>query len=146
MRQWKAHYNSVNPGHSDGCPGLGPTRSRIFYPRAGAERCGPARPGSCRGRLVPSSPLALWAPGAPTSGACRVLLSWSPLAHGSPWRRRGPGLGGRQPEWGRGALGASAAASPCSPLWPPCSLSRCPPRCQGATRVMYSQGRPSCPP
>nr|XP_037839957.1 transmembrane protein 260 isoform X7 [Chlorocebus sabaeus] len=42
--------------------------------------------------------------------------------------------GGGQSEWGRGAPGASAAASRCSPPWPQCSPSRCPPRCLGETR------------
>lgn len=71
--------------------------------------------------------------------------SWVPTG---PWvstATAGARPRGGQPEWGRGAPGACAAVSPCSPLWPPCSPSRCPPRCPGETRVKYSQVAPPAP-
>lgn len=52
---------------------------------------------------------------------------------------------GGQPQWGRGAPEACAAALQCSPPWPVCSPLRCRLRCRGETRVKYSQGRPFCP-
>lgn len=108
-------------------------------PAPGGGRCGPGR--------EPTSD-----PEAATRGAlaCRwgspgLLESLGPSRPPSPGLR-GPWVsmatsgarpGGGQPGWGRGALGASAAAWPCSPPWPPCSPSRCPPRCRGETRVKY---------
>jgi hypothetical protein len=76
----------------------------------------------------------LLGPLGPPSSACPG--PWVSMA------TAGAGPGDPQPEWGRVALGASAAASPCSPLWRQCSLSRCPPRCRGETRVKYSKGAP----
>lgn len=130
--------------------GLAQARPGIFSSlRSDGERCGPIRGGSTRKSLWPPhrlrSPLdwgtlcrtkSLGQPCPPPSVATGP---WVPMA------TAGARPGGGQSEWGRGAPGASAAASRCSPPWPQCSPSRCPPRCLGETRVKYSQGCPSCP-
>lgn len=104
-------------------PEVTPPRTALFSHFAG--RLGAARARRALSFLGPRS----WVPAGP----------WVSTATAGALPRGG------QPEWGRGAPRACAAVSPCSPLWPPCSLSRCPPRCPGETRVKYSQGRPSCP-
>lgn len=130
----------------EGCPGLVPRGWAVFAPRAGAERCVPptrtdpeaAAAAAQRAGLSPRGTVKLLVLGYHASSFLGSSDAWVSMETAGAWPR------GRQPEWGHGAPGASVAASPCSPLWPRCSPSRCPLRCRGATRVKYSLGRPSC--
>lgn len=149
LSYFKAHYNSASldarcaPGN---LPGLGSCEAwRFLYPLPGAERCSPI--GGGPDRKLPRGLRSLTGCGVlciPESGARRVFLPRSPGLWVSV-ATAGTRPGGGQPEWGRGAPGASAGALRCSLRWPPCSPSRCRPRCRGETRVKYAQGRPPCP-
>lgn len=109
-------------------------------PPALVEQDAAARGGLTRKSLrLPTGSIAREALFCPDFSGSPGPPSSASLVHGSPWRRQGSGPGAGSPS------GACVAASLCSPLWPACSRSLCPPRSRGETRVKYSQGRPFCP-
>lgn len=137
----KAHYHPVDPTARRATtePSAGWCQAgRVLSPRPaeeGAVRGGAeVRPGSRRAgcaRLSPGSSLPPESRGSPRPPSPGPVGPWVSMA------TAGARPGGGQPGWGRGAPGVSAAAWQCSPPWPPCSPSRCPPRCRGETRVKY---------
>lgn len=90
-------------------------------------------------RELASSPCGLLA--LPTPGPAAALLPWSPSGLWVSMATVGARPGGRQPERGRGAARwGPMVASPCSPLWPPCSHPHAAPPLPGGdsdTSVIY---------